>query len=159
MSEPIDFTKDEPTGEFDSEIVRRESWPVSGVAELELSVDVGRIEVHLDRADELRKLFADRFATRTQAEWVEVFEGTDACVAAVIPIREARDHPHMKAREVYVERDGLLQPAPAPRFSRTAPTLTSPPSPEAGAHTREALTAWGIPDVDDLLESGVAVQT
>jgi len=54
MSEPIDFTKDGPTGDdtFDSDIVRRESWPVAGVAELELSVDVGRIEVHLDRDDE-----------------------------------------------------------------------------------------------------------
>ena len=64
-------------------------------------------------------MIAERFATRTQAEWAEVFEGTDACVAAIIPISEAKDHPHLKAREVYVERDGLLQPAPAPRFSRT----------------------------------------
>ena len=76
-----------------------------------------------ERTDELRKLIAERFATRTQAEWAEVFEGTDACVAAIIPISEAKDHPHLQAREVYVERDGLLQPAPAPRFSRTRPTL------------------------------------
>jgi alpha-methylacyl-CoA racemase len=60
---------------------------------------------------------------------------------------------------VYVERDGLLQPAPAPRFSRTRPSLTSPPSREAGAQTREALAAWGIDDVDELIESGAAVQT
>jgi hypothetical protein len=57
MSEPIDFTKDDATrgtdtAGIDTDIARRESWPVSGVAELELSVDVGRIEVHLDRADE-----------------------------------------------------------------------------------------------------------
>ena len=111
-----------------------------------------------DCTDELRKLIAERFATRTQDEWAEVFEGTDACVAAVRPISEAKDHPHLQAREVYVERDGLLQPAPAPRFSRTRATLTSPPSPQAGADTREALAAWGVPDVDALIESGAAVQ-
>ncbi len=111
-----------------------------------------------ERTDELRKLIAERFATRTQAEWAEVFEGTDACVAAIIPISEAKDHPHVKAREVYVERDGLVQPAPAPRFSRTASSLGHPPSPEAGAHTREALAAWGIEDVDALIDSGAAVQ-
>jgi alpha-methylacyl-CoA racemase len=112
-----------------------------------------------EHTDELRKLIAERFATRTQDEWAEVFEGTDACVAAVRPISEAKDHPHLQAREVYVERDGLLQPAPAPRFSRTRATLTSPPSPQAGADTREALVAWGVPDVDALIESGAAVQT
>ncbi len=111
-----------------------------------------------ERTDELRKLIAERFATRTQAEWAEVFEGSDACVAAIIPISEAKDHPHMKARGVYVERDGLVQPAPAPRFSRTASSLGRPPSPEAGAHTREALSAWGVEDVDALIDSGAAVQ-
>jgi alpha-methylacyl-CoA racemase len=112
-----------------------------------------------EHAAELRKLIAERFATRTQAEWAEVFEGTDACVAAVFPITEASQHPHMRAREVYVERDGLLQPSPAPRFSRTRASLTTPPTPEAGANTREALAAWGVPGVDDLIASGAAVQT
>ena len=110
------------------------------------------------RTDELRKVIADRFATRTQAEWAEVFEGTDACVAAIIPISEAKDHPHLKARAVYVERDGVLQPAPAPRFSRTESSLTTGPSAQAGADTREALTAWGIADVDALIAGGAAVQ-
>lgn len=107
----------------------------------------------------LRALIAERFASRTQAEWVEVFEGTDACVAGIIPISEAFDHPHMKAREVFVESHGIKQPAPAPRFSRTGATLTTPPAPQAGAHTRDALTAWGAGNVDELLESGAAVQT
>ena len=110
------------------------------------------------RADELRKLIADTFASRTQAEWVAVFEGTDACVAGVVPISEAVDHPHMKAREVLVEHGDQLQPAPAPRFSRTGATLGMPPAPDAGTHTREALEAWGIADVDRLIESGAAVQ-
>ncbi|WP_067439834.1 CaiB/BaiF CoA transferase family protein [Nocardioides jensenii] len=106
----------------------------------------------------LKALIAERFATRTQAEWVDVFEGTDACVAGIIPISEAIEHPHMKAREVFVEHEGITQPAPAPRFSRTAATLSSPPAPGAGVHTREALAAWGIADVEALIESGAAVQ-
>jgi alpha-methylacyl-CoA racemase len=59
---------------------------------------------------------------------------------------------------VFVEKDGLVQPAPAPRFSRTQVTLDLPPAPAPGAHTREALAAWGIADVDALIESGAAVQ-
>ena len=120
--------------------------------------DVAPGQADLDRYDELRTLIADTFRQRTQAEWVEVFEGTDACVAGIIPISEAAEHPHLQARGTFVEKDDLLQPAPAPRFSRTAATLTTPPSPQAGAHTREALTAWGIDDVDGLIESGAAVQ-
>jgi alpha-methylacyl-CoA racemase len=112
----------------------------------------------MDRYDELRTRIADRFRERTQAEWIEVFEGTDACVAGIIPISEAVDHPHLKARGVFVDRDGLVQPAPAPRFSRTQSSLDLPPSPEAGSHTREALEAWGVEGVDALLESGAAVQ-
>jgi len=110
------------------------------------------------RADELRDLITERFRTRTQAEWVELFEGTDACVAGVVPITEAARHPHLQERGTYVERDGVLQPAPAPRFSRTGATLTSPPSRGAGAETRVALAAWGVPDVDGLLADGTAVQ-
>jgi alpha-methylacyl-CoA racemase len=71
---------------------------------------------------------------------------------------EAFEHPHMRAREVFVEQEGLRQPAPAPRFSRTTATLSSPPAPRAGAHTHDALEAWGIDDVDKLIESGAAVQ-
>ena len=71
---------------------------------------------------------------------------------------EAAAHPHLSERSVLVERDGLLQPAPAPRFSRTGSSLGLPPAPEAGAQTREALAAWGISDVEALLDSGVAVQ-
>jgi alpha-methylacyl-CoA racemase len=106
---------------------------------------------------ELRRLFGARFKERTQAAWVEVFEGTDACVAAVIPLPEAVEHPHNVARGTFVERGGVVQPAPAPRFSRTVPSLTTGPS-RVGADTRAALTAWGIADVDGLIASGAAVQ-
>ena len=115
-------------------------------------------QMEFDRFDEMRALFAETFKQRTQAEWVELFEGTDACVAGIIPMSEAKDHPHMAARQVFVEKDGVVQPQPAPRFSRTPATLGLPPSAKAGIHTREALAAWGVEDVDGLIERGAAVQ-
>ena len=107
---------------------------------------------------QLRTVIADAFAARSQAEWVEVFEGTDACVAGIIPFTEAFKHPHLAARSTYVEHEGVTQPAPAPRFSRTQASLTSAPAAQAGANTREALSAWGVADVDGLIERGVGVQ-
>ena len=105
----------------------------------------------------LRDALAARFRERTQAEWAEVFDGSDACCAPVLPLTEAAEHPHLQARGTYVERAGVLQPAPAPRFSRTEATLTTGPT-APGAQTREALTAWGVPDVEALIDSGAAVQ-
>jgi alpha-methylacyl-CoA racemase len=112
-----------------------------------------------DRVEELRALIANRFLEKAQSEWSAIFDGTDACVAPILPMSEAVDHPHIKERGVFVEHDGLVQPAPAPRFSRTEATLDLPPAPQAGAHTREALEAWGIADVDALIDAGAAVQT
>ena len=108
-------------------------------------------------ADALRTLISETVATRTLAEWTEVFDGTDACVAPVLTLGEAPGHPHLAARGTFVERDGLVQPAPAPRFSRTDATLGRAPAPRAGADTRAALAAWGI-DPEPLLASGAAVQ-
>jgi alpha-methylacyl-CoA racemase len=110
-----------------------------------------------DRWPELRELLTRRFRERTRAEWTEVFEGTDACCAPVLPLTEAARHPHLRERQTYVERDGILQPAPAPRFSRTPATLTTGPT-MPGAQTRAALEAWGVENVDALLESGAAVE-
>ncbi|MCW2785048.1 MAG: carnitine dehydratase [Marmoricola sp.] len=112
----------------------------------------------LARYDVLRTVITDKFLTRTQAEWCTVFDGTDACVAPIVPLTEAFEHPHIKAREIFVEHEGYIQPAPAPRFSRTEATLSMGPAAKPGAHTREALAAWGIEDVDALIESGAAVQ-
>ena len=105
----------------------------------------------------LRDVLTARFRERTQAEWTEVFDGTDACVAPVLPMSEAAGHPHVAARGTYVDRAGLLQPAPAPRFSRTGASLGTGPS-VVGGDTREVLEAWGVPDVDALIESGAATQ-
>ncbi|MEM6475503.1 MAG: CaiB/BaiF CoA-transferase family protein [Pseudomonadota bacterium] len=75
--------------------------------------------------DDYAEQLAAMFKTKTQAEWVELLEGTDACFAPVLDIEEARDHPHMKARDVYVEHDGEWHTAPAPRFSRTPGAVRS----------------------------------
>jgi alpha-methylacyl-CoA racemase len=106
---------------------------------------------------QLRELLTETFRQRTAAEWAEVFAGTDACVAPVVPLSEAPAHPHLAARGTFVEVDGITQPAPAPRFSRTPGSVAMAPQ-GPGAHTREALAAWGIEDVDGLVESGAAVQ-
>jgi alpha-methylacyl-CoA racemase len=104
-----------------------------------------------------RATLTETFLTRTQAEWAELFAGTDACVAPILPLSEAVKHPHIAERGVFVEHDGLVQPAPAPRFSRTKASLTTGPT-EPGCDTKAALEAWGIGGVDDLIASGVAVQ-
>lgn len=105
----------------------------------------------------LRARIAAAFAARTQAEWSGIFAGSDACVAPVMSLRDAPHHPHIKARGSIVEHDGLLQPAPAPRFSLT-PTMLGTPPPVPGRHTLEVLEEWGVPDAAALIESGAAVQ-
>ena len=81
--------------------------------------------------------------TRTRDEWCALFEGTDACVAPVLDPGEAPDHPHLRARGTFTEVDGVVQPAPAPRFGRTPGAIAGPP-PAPGEHTDEALADWGL---------------
>jgi alpha-methylacyl-CoA racemase len=125
---------------------------------------VARIGVDLPDRDDpahlrtIRDALTARFRELTQAEWCEVFDGTDACVAPVVPLADAPHHPHLAARGTFVAPDGVTQPAPAPRFSRTTSSIRSAP-PLPGEHTREALAAWGVADVDALIDSGAAVQT
>jgi alpha-methylacyl-CoA racemase len=83
------------------------------------------------------------FATKPRDEWAALLEGTDACVAPVLAFGEAPEHPHLRARAVYVERDGIVQPAPAPRFSRTPGALQGP-APRPGEGGRDALRRWGV---------------
>jgi alpha-methylacyl-CoA racemase len=86
-------------------------------------------------------------------------EHTDVCFAPVLRMDEAAEHPHNVARETFVERFGVRQPAPAPRFSRTAADVTQPPAHD-GEHTREVLADWGVPAdrVEELLASGAVRQ-
>ena len=88
-----------------------------------------------DGWSDLRATIAERIATRTRAEWVDVFDGSDACVAPVLGLREAANgaHPHLVARGTFVESHGIRQPAPAPRFA-DAPTALGGPPPRPGEH-------------------------
>jgi alpha-methylacyl-CoA racemase len=106
---------------------------------------------------ELRGLFSARFKGRTRDEWAELFAGSEACVEPVLSLTEAAHDPHLTARQTYLTRDGVVQPAPSPRFSRTPGQLTNP-APAPGQDTIEALTRWGLPDAQDLVECGAASQ-
>ncbi len=106
-----------------------------------------------------RDRLAALFRTRTRSEWCELLEGTDTCFAPVLNMAEAPAHPHHVARGSFVQVDGVVQPAPAPRFGRTPAGRPGPPV-NAGQHTEEVLGDWGFgPDeVGDLLASGTAAQ-
>jgi alpha-methylacyl-CoA racemase len=93
---------------------------------------------------ELRERIAACLATRTRAEWLAEFDGSDGCVAPVLSLLEAPDHPHLAARGTFVEAHGLRQPAPAPRFARAPAGPPRRPPPEPGEHTAEVLDEWGI---------------
>jgi alpha-methylacyl-CoA racemase len=111
-----------------------------------LGLDAGDLPDQLDRDGWplLRERLAALFRTRTLDEWSELLAGTDACVAPVLGLGEAPAHPHNRARGTFVDVGGVVQPAPAPRFSRTP---CDPPAPAArpGEHTDQALTDWGVP--------------
>jgi alpha-methylacyl-CoA racemase len=108
---------------------------------------------------ELREILTGIFRERTRDEWCELLEGTDVCFAPVLTMSEAADHPHLRARGTIVERDGVLQPAPAPRFSRSVAGLDRP-MPAPGAHTDEVLTEWGFErdEIDRLHDTGAIRQ-
>ena len=96
-----------------------------------------------DRWPEFSGRLQEIFLTKTRDEWCEIFAGTDACFAPVLSMTEAAGHPHAQARNSYVNVDGISQPAPAPRFSRTPSEIQSPPA-EPGQHTEEVLRDWGF---------------
>ena len=107
---------------------------------------------------ETKKRLGAVFRTKTRDEWTAIMENTDVCFAPVLGITEAPSHPHNKARGSFVEIDGVTQPAPAPRFSRTKAEVQRGPS-RRGQHTREALAAWGFSKEDiAALESTGAVK-
>ena len=120
-------------GRFYSELLDR----------LEISdPDLRKQQHNQDRWPEFADKLQDIFLTRTRDEWCEIFDGSDACFAPVLGLTEATQHPHAQARDAYASVDGVIQPAPAPRFSRTPAEIQSPP-PEAGQHTEEILRDWG----------------
>jgi alpha-methylacyl-CoA racemase len=96
-----------------------------------------------DDGAETKAKLEELFRTRTRDEWCTLLEGTDACFAPVLTMAEAPHHPHNVARGSFVDVDGVLQPGPAPRFSRTPAIRPTPPQ-APGEGTRSALAAWGI---------------
>jgi alpha-methylacyl-CoA racemase len=104
---------------------------------------------------ELKVRIAELFKTRTCDEWCELMEMTDVCFAPVLTMSEAAQHPHNVERQTFIELGGTVQPAPAPRFSRTAAEVTQLPA-HAGEHTRQVLADWGVnaERIGQLLESG-----
>jgi alpha-methylacyl-CoA racemase len=111
-----------------------------------------------DRArwPQFKQRIAAAIGTRTRAEWAELLEGEEACATAVYRPEEAPAHPHNVARGTFTEFEGVLQPAPAPRFSRTPGTLRTRP-PDPGADTDDALRDWGVDrdEIERLRDAGV----
>ena len=103
------------------------------------------LDAQMDRArwPEMKEKFAAVFRTRTRDEWCALMEHTDACFAPVLSMAEAPTHPHNVARGTFTEVAGVMQAAPAPRFSRTPGSIDRPPA-HAGQHTDEALADWGF---------------
>ena len=92
---------------------------------------------------DLKTRLEEIFKTKTRAEWCELLEGTDVCFAPVLDLHEAPEHPHNQARQTFVEIDGIVQPAPAPRFSRTVPNLTPTPA-EPEEDLDAVLKDWAV---------------
>jgi alpha-methylacyl-CoA racemase len=103
------------------------------------------VERQMDRKlwPELRARMTEIFKSRTRAQWCELLEGTDACFAPVLSIKETPGYAHNVQRGVFVEVNGFNQPAPAPRFSRSRPAAPTPP-PDVGAHTHAVLEEAGF---------------
>lgn len=108
------------------------------------------------RWPELHERFAAVFASRTRDEWVEVFAGTDACVAGVNDLGEALSDPHLTARGSFVDVAGIPQPSPAPRFSRSSPARPNAARPP-GADTDAVLAGigFGADEIERLRAVGV----
>ena len=96
-----------------------------------------------EQKEAIKKIILDK----TRDEWCELMEGTDVCFAPVLDMSEAPKHPHNVERKTFIDLEGVTQPAPAPRFSRTEPEVVSSPS-VVGEHTDEVLTSIGLSDED-----------
>jgi alpha-methylacyl-CoA racemase len=108
-------------------------------------IDDPEFQKQMDRASwpSLHDKLAAVIATKTRDEWCAIMDATDVCFAPVLDLDEAPKHPHNAARQTFVEVAGVVQPAPAPRFSATPGAIQGPP-PAVGAHDREALADWGF---------------
>lgn len=108
-------------------------------------IEGGGFDQQMDRAGwpALKAKLETVFKTKSRDEWCAIFEGADACFAPVLDMNEAPLHPHNRARETFVEIEGVVQPGAAPRFSRTPGQVQGPPA-KIGAHTDDILREWGF---------------
>lgn len=146
---------------------RDERWMAVGALEPKfydallraLDIDPASLPPQEDRASwpVIQARFAAVFRTKTREEWCRLLDGHDVCVAPVLSLGEAAGHAHNRARGTFVEAGGIVQPAPAPRFSRTPGAVQGPPA-RPGAHTRDVLLDWGFdPSEIDRLRAGSAI--
>lgn len=121
-----------------------------------------KMKPHTDRAlwDYQREQFTFKFRQKSREEWCNLLEGTDTCFAPVLSIEEAVNHPHIKARSTYREMNGVVQPAPNPRFSSASIMVPTPPA-ALGQHSRDILRDFGISrdSIEQLIDAGVIFQT
>jgi alpha-methylacyl-CoA racemase len=110
-----------------------------------MEIDPADMPVKMDRRrwPEAKAMLAARFKRKTRDEWCRLLEGSDACFAPVLSLAEAPSHPHNLARQTFVEIDGIVQPAPAPRFSRTPAGRPTPPE-TPGERGIASLALWGL---------------
>jgi alpha-methylacyl-CoA racemase len=110
-----------------------------------MDLDPALVAAQLDRGGwpRMRRTLEEAFSRKTRAEWCALLEGTDACFAPVLSLGEAPSHSQMAARGTFVERFGVVQPGPAPRFSRTPGDIRSAP-PSRGEGGEEAAAGWGV---------------
>lgn len=128
------------------------------ITRLDLPIDDLPDQMDRSRWDELKESVAQVVSTKTRDEWRDQLEGSDICFAPVLDLDEVADHPHNAERGTFIRRYDVLQPAPAPRFSRTVPEVTRPPA-HPGEHTEEALRKWGFSDerLGTLFDAGAIV--
>lgn len=123
-----------------------------------MEIDPAEMPPKMDRKrwPEAKAKLAARFKRKTRDEWCRLLEGSDACFAPVLSLAEAPSHPHNLARQSFVELDGIVQPAPAPRFSRTPAGRPTPPE-IPGERGVASLAQWGLPaaEIAQLKRSGV----
>lgn len=126
-----------------------------------LGVDPGTMPPQSDRSrwEEGKAVLAQVFASKTRDEWCAILEGSDVCFAPVLDMNEAPYHPHVDERKVFIDIDGVVQPAPAPRFSRTIPQAPSAPKKAMDTTLSEALHGWMDNDqIERLRDSGLTIQ-
>jgi alpha-methylacyl-CoA racemase len=124
-----------------------------------LGFDAGTMPAQNDRTHwpETARRFTEVFASKTRQEWCIIFDGTDACVAPVLGLGEVADHTHNRGRSLLIEGEGGLEPAAAPRLSRT-PGVGGRPRPKVGEHTRAVLgeAGFGTAEIEALIGCGAA---